>query len=140
MLTVHVVQVTIILAGYQGDIHAKLYRYNIGMARRFIDVPFTDFDVDQLHEIFSSMLKETGWGADAGVARVAARRVARGIGGKHFGTSFAAALACFAHNQAKTISGRLCTHRSFCCFHRRKRWRRAQGVQPSSGACKAGIL
>ena len=131
-------QVTIILAGYQEDIHAKLYRYNIGMARRFIDVPFTDFDVDQLHEIFSSMLKETGWSADAGVARVAARRVARGIGGKNFGTSFA--LACFAHSQAKAISVRLCTHRSFCSCYRRKRWRRAQGVQPSSGACKAGIL
>ena len=131
-------QVTIILAGYQEDIHVKLYRYNIGMARRFIDVPFTDFDVDQLHEIFSSMLKETGWSADAGVARVAARRVARGIGEKNFGTSFA--LACFAHSQAKAISVRLCTHRSFCSCYRRKRWRRAQGVQPSSGACKAGIL
>jgi hypothetical protein len=33
------------------------------------------------------MLKETGWIADAGVARVAARRVARGIGSKNFGNA-----------------------------------------------------
>ena len=79
--------VTIILAGYQEDIHQKLYRYNIGMPRRFIDVPFTDFDLDQLHEIFAAMLKETGWIADPGVARVAARRVARAIGSKNFGNA-----------------------------------------------------
>ena len=31
-------QVTIILAGYRQDIEKKLYGFNIGMPRRFIDV------------------------------------------------------------------------------------------------------
>jgi hypothetical protein len=57
------------------------------MGRRFIDVSFDDFDYDQLHEVFCSNLTRTGWTADPKVARVAARRVARGIGSKSFGNA-----------------------------------------------------
>lgn len=80
-------KVTIILAGYREDVERKLYAYNVGLRRRFIDVPFVDFDYDQLHEIFCARLMRSGWVTDPGVARVAARRVARGIGSKSFGNA-----------------------------------------------------
>jgi len=80
-------KISIILAGYRQDVEQKLFAYNIGMPRRFIDVSFDDFDYDQLHQIFCSNLTRTGWTAEPKVARVAARRVARGIGSKSFGNA-----------------------------------------------------
>ena len=78
-------KVTIILGGYRDDVEKKLYAHNPGMASRFIDVTFDDFDEDQLHEMWENLVAESKWVAEDGVSRVAARRVARGIGQKNFG-------------------------------------------------------
>jgi hypothetical protein len=80
-------KVTIIMAGYRDDIERKLYDYNPGVASRFRDVPFADFDYDQLHEIFCGFVKEHDVRTEPKVAEVGARRVARQIGTKGFGNA-----------------------------------------------------
>lgn len=78
-------KVTIILAGYRDDVENKLYAYNPGMASRFVDVQFSDFDESQLHDMWENLVAESKWQAEDGLSNVAARRVARGIGQKRFG-------------------------------------------------------
>ena len=80
-------KVTIILAGYKDDIENSLYAFNSGMASRFQDVIFDDFNEQQLREIWESRCKKQAWVPAKDVSKVAARRIARGIGGKNFGNA-----------------------------------------------------
>ena len=77
-------QVTIILAGYKDEIQRKLYSFNPGMPSRFVSVPFEDFDEDQLALVWEKFCRDGRWQTSREVTRVAARRVARGIGSKGF--------------------------------------------------------
>ena len=75
------------------------------MASRFIDVKFADFDEDQLHEMWENLVAETKWHAEDGVSKVAARRVARGIGHKRFGNG--QCLTTLAHTSHRESGGLL---------------------------------
>ncbi|GMI24408.1 hypothetical protein TeGR_g12431 [Tetraparma gracilis] len=81
-------KVTIILAGYKDDIENKLYAFNSGMASRFRNIDFEDFDESQLKSIWESLCKESGYECDSKkTSEVAARRLARGAMRKGFGNA-----------------------------------------------------
>ena len=54
-----VAQVSIILAGYQGDIEKKLLAYNVGLASRVETVMFDDFTFNQLVSIWRKLCKDS---------------------------------------------------------------------------------
>ena len=81
-------KVTIILAGYKDDIEQKLYAFNSGMASRFRNIEFEDFDESQLKGIWESLCRESGYECDSKkTSDVAARRLARGAMRKGFGNA-----------------------------------------------------
>eukprot|EP00939_MAST-03C_sp_MAST-3C-sp1_P004760 g4760.t1 len=79
---------TIILAGYPKDIEEKLYAFNAGIASRFVNVHFEDFNEAQLASIWNDLLKKNGWAVEEPkVSAVVARRLARRIKTPNFGNA-----------------------------------------------------
>ena len=80
--------ITIIIAGCKSDIEDKLFDFNNGFHRRFsYQFHFDDYSDAELGEIFAKLCDKYKWKADAGVVKVAARRVGRGRGRKSFGNA-----------------------------------------------------
>ncbi|KAI9318848.1 hypothetical protein DFJ73DRAFT_769718 [Zopfochytrium polystomum] len=79
--------VSIILAGYEDDIRKKLYEYNNGLKSRFEEIPFEDFDQDELETIWKSQLDEKGWTADPLISGIVARDLIKGAKRKGFGNA-----------------------------------------------------
>jgi hypothetical protein len=87
---------TFILAGYKEDV-LNLLAYNDGFPSRFpkeFTFNFEDYDENQIRHIFCDMLKSRGFrlqkkkqSGGVPIARVIARRIARGAGKKGFGNA-----------------------------------------------------
>ena len=77
---------TIIIAGYKDDMETKLFGFNPGFSSRFnCQITFEDYNEPELAEIFQLMCKEMKVQPEhEDVVKVAARRLARGRGGKAF--------------------------------------------------------
>ncbi|RYG68473.1 hypothetical protein EON64_05110, partial [archaeon] len=88
-------KLSVIIAGYKDDVVEKFFACNQGLPSRFTHVvDFVDFDVDQLLEIFVSMVEEKGWklepsirGHTVDIATIVTRRLARGSGKRGFGNA-----------------------------------------------------
>ena len=101
----HRERLTIILAGYKDEIEQKLFSYNTGLASRFEEVPFNDFNDGQLHQIWNSFLREHEWSVEEdNVSNVAVRRVARSRNRKGFGN--ARSVRQFFHDATKRAMSR----------------------------------
>lgn len=80
-------KVTIIIAGYKDDIENKLYAYNSGMASRFINVNFEDFNQSQIEEIWLDLCTKRGYECSPEARIVASRRLFRQAHVKGFGNA-----------------------------------------------------
>ncbi|KAJ3216818.1 hypothetical protein HDU67_008904 [Dinochytrium kinnereticum] len=81
-------RISFILAGYEGDMHEKLYSYNDGLRSRFTEVMFDDFDSQDLMAVWAGILKENGWEESGeSVGKILIGRLSKMAGRKGFGNA-----------------------------------------------------
>eukprot|EP00475_Leptophrys_vorax_P025521 TRINITY_DN35760_c0_g1_i1.p1 TRINITY_DN35760_c0_g1~~TRINITY_DN35760_c0_g1_i1.p1 ORF type:complete len:831 (+),score=222.21 TRINITY_DN35760_c0_g1_i1:213-2705(+) len=78
---------TIIIAGYEDDIHKKLYAFNDGLCSRFEEVLFDDFSEMELCACWNDMVRARGFFADNLIGGVVAKRLVKGTKRKGFGNA-----------------------------------------------------
>ena len=80
-------KVTIIIAGYKDDIENKLFSFNSGMASRFININFEDFNQSQIEQIWIDLCTKRGYECSPEARIVASRRLFRQAHVKGFGNA-----------------------------------------------------
>jgi hypothetical protein len=80
-------KISFILAGYQDDMQSKLFSYNDGLASRFEEIMFDDFDESELRKVWEGILEEKSWIASEEVSSLVCKRLARQSGKKGFGNA-----------------------------------------------------
>ncbi|KAI8896071.1 hypothetical protein BC833DRAFT_599019, partial [Globomyces pollinis-pini] len=78
---------TVIIAGYEDDMHQKLYAYNDGLRSRFTEVIFEDFDQEDLETIWNQMIVSKNWTADSKIGKLVSRRLSTLANKKGFGNA-----------------------------------------------------
>ncbi|CAI5725442.1 unnamed protein product [Peronospora destructor] len=61
--------------------------YNDGLASRFQEVVFEDFDAQELETVWDGIAQDRGWKYEKAIAKVACRRLAKAAGHKGFGNA-----------------------------------------------------
>lgn len=80
---------SVILTGYKDELEDKLFSINAGMQDRFLMISFSDFNENELFEIWNNLCSESGWTCidnNSGIhsGRVAARRLSQSLNVKGF--------------------------------------------------------
>ena len=81
-------RLSFILAGYEDEIHDKVFDFNPGFRSRFIEVHFEDFDEDELLTVWNGEREKRKWReSDDRIGRVVIRRLVKLKGRKGFGNA-----------------------------------------------------
>lgn len=80
-------RLTIILAGYEKDIQEKIYSFNDGFKSRFSEIYFEDFDVNELENVWKTLVKQKGWTEDHRIAGYIARKLSLKANMRGFGNA-----------------------------------------------------
>ncbi|KXS21803.1 P-loop containing nucleoside triphosphate hydrolase protein [Gonapodya prolifera JEL478] len=79
--------ISIILAGYEDEMHSKLFSFNEGLKSRFQQVQFEDYDEKELCAIFHKMVSDRGWECPEEAGIITAKRLAKQRSSKGFGNA-----------------------------------------------------
>lgn len=80
-------KLSIIIAGYEDDMHKKLYSYNEGLKSRFNEIMFDDFDKEDLLQIWNQIAVEKGWTVEPRASEFAVERLFSKANRRGFGNA-----------------------------------------------------
>ena len=71
-------ELTIIIAGYEDEIHNKLFAFNSGMKSRFKEMFFDDFDEYELSLVWNEIAADRGWTFDSRISPYISKKLVEG--------------------------------------------------------------